>query len=195
MRVPRFPLLHVLTIVLLSMTPLLSSASLFLVLIGFLTSWTYLRFYKPAFLDVESSQPTSLRGDASEAFAFAEFFPDALKPFVTSFSAQIFSIMVALRICSPFSAADASASRGDTFMQRGTPGSARAEAERRRALALKALDQRLHAATASTKTSASAPIQAGPSVQIQPHTSCETPSTRLGDTSYVPDREDGKEVN
>lgn len=187
MRVPRFPLLHILEVSLLSLTPLLSSASFFLVLLGFMTSWTYLRFYKPAFPDLESSQPTSLRGDASETFAFAEFFPSPLKPLVASFSAQIFSIMIALKICSPFSAVDAPASRGDTFMQRGTPGSARAEAERRRALALKALDQRLHAATASSKTQPAQPAQGGPSVQIQPHANVETPSTMLGETSYVPD--------
>jgi hypothetical protein len=77
-------------------------------------------------------------------------------------------------------------------MQRGTPGSARAEAERRRALALKALDQRLHAATASSKTQPSQPTQVGPSVQVQPHANIETPSAMLGETSYVPDREDEK---
>ncbi len=98
-----------------------------------------------------------------------------------------------MRICTPFSAADVSASRGDTFMQRGTPGSARAEAERRRALALKALDQRLHAATAGSSKSQSAPppTQAGPSVQMQPQAHVGTPSM-LGETTYVPDREEEK---
>ncbi len=193
LRIPRFPLLHIIGVILLSLTPILSSASLFLVLTGFLASWTYLRFYKPAFPDLESSQPSSLRGDASEGFAFAEFFPDPLKPFIASFSAQVYKICVALRICTPFSAADVSASRGDTFMQRGTPGSARAEAERRRALALKALDQRLHAATAGSSKSQSAPppTQAGPSVQMQPQAHVGTPSM-LGETTYVPDREEEK---
>jgi hypothetical protein len=76
-------------------------------------------------------------------------------------------------------------------MQRsaGAPGGARAEAERRRALALKALDQRLHAATAGAKQHAPPPAPAGPSVQIQPQPS---QPTMLGETNYVPDREEEK---
>jgi hypothetical protein len=70
----------------------------------------------------------------------------------------------------------------------GAPGGARAEAERRRALALKALDQRLHAASASSKPQAPPPA-AGPSVQIQPQPS--QPSM-LGETNYVPEREEDK---
>lgn len=81
-------------------------------------------------------------------------------------------------------------------MQRGTPGTARAEAERRRALALKALDQRLHAASA--KVAPPAPI--GPSVQVQPQPSTQTamtsqPTSMLGETNYVPEREDDKGNN
>ena len=192
LRVPRFPLLHILGVALLSLTPILSAASFLLVTTGFITSWTYLRFYKPAFPDLETSQPASLRGDASETFAFAEFFPDPLKPFITAISDQVYNILVSLRICTPFSAADVSASRGETFMQRGTPGSARAEAERRRALALKALDQRLHAATAGgSKAPPPPPPAAGPSVQIQPQPNVQSPAI-LGETSYVPEREDEK---
>jgi hypothetical protein len=191
LRVPRFPLLHVLGVSLLSLTPLLSFASFLLVSTGFLTSWTYLRFYKQAFADLETSQPSSLRGDASETFAFAEFFPDPVKPFVAAFSNRVYDILVSLRICTPFSQADMSASRGETFMQRNAsaPGSARAEAERRRALALKALDQRLHSATAGSKPQPPPPAPAGPSVQIQPQPS---QPTMLGETNYVPEREEEK---
>ncbi|KUJ18271.1 DUF1751-domain-containing protein [Mollisia scopiformis] len=188
LRVPRFPLLHILGVSLLSLTPLLSVASFLLATSGFLTSWIYLRFYKPAFPDLDTAQ-SSLRGDASETFAFAEFFPDPVKPFVSSFSDQVYNVLVSLRICSPFSAADVSASRGDTFMQRGTPGSARAEAERRRALALKALDQRLHAATAGSSKSQPPPPATGPSVQVQPQPNVQTPQAMLGETTYVPERE------
>src|ERR1700710_1711630 len=110
LRVPRFPLIHVLMVFLLSLTPLLSAASLLLVTTGFMTSWTYLRFYKAAFPDLETSQPSSLRGDASESFAFAEFFPEPAKPFVSAFSNQVYTVLVSLRICTPFSAADVSVS-------------------------------------------------------------------------------------
>ncbi|KAI9055837.1 hypothetical protein LZ554_000776 [Drepanopeziza brunnea f. sp. 'monogermtubi'] len=184
MRVPRFPLLHTLTVFLLSLTPLFTAASFLLVTSAFLTSWTYLRFYKAALPDLDTNQ-ASLRGDASESFAFAEFFPDAVKPIVAGLSDQIYNVLVSLRICTPFSAADVSASRGDTFVQRGTPGSARQEAERRRALALKELDQRLNAAS---KPKPQAPPPAGPSAPIQPQP-VQTPAAMLGETSYVPERE------
>lgn len=193
LRVPRFPLLHILTVFLLALTPLLSAASFFLVLNGFLTSWTYLRFYKSAFPDLEATQNSTLRGDASETFAFAEFFPDPVKPAVAGFSNQVYNILVAFKICTPFSAADLSASRGESVMQRGTPGSARAEAERRRAIALKALDQRLHAATTVSKPKPPPPAVAGPSVQVQPQPNVQGPGTMLGETSYVPEREGGEE--
>jgi len=194
LRVPRFPIIHVLLVIILSLTPLLSAASLILVTSGFLTSWTYLRFYKTALPDLETSQPSSLRGDASESFAFPEFFPDPVKPFVSSFSNQVYNILVAVRICTPFSATDVAVSRGETLVQRGAPGSARAEAERRRALALKELDSRLHAARAgpSSKPQPSSPAPAA-SVQVQPQPKTQT--EMLGETSYVPEREDEKPVH
>jgi hypothetical protein len=191
LRVPRFPLLHVIGVFVLSLTPFLSFASFLLVTTGFLASWVYLRFYKQAFPDLESSQPSSLRGDASETFAFAEFFPDPVKPVIAAVSNQMYDILVSVRICTPFSQADVSASRGETFVQRsaGAPGGARAEAERRRALALKALDQRLHAATGGSNPQPPPPAPAGPSVQIQPQPS---QPAMLGETNYVPEREDEK---
>ncbi|KAA8565301.1 hypothetical protein EYC84_011023 [Monilinia fructicola] len=191
LRVPRFPLLHLLTILTLTLLQLLSITSFFLVAWSFLITWTYLRFYKPAFPDLDSSQSPTLRGDASETFAFAEFFPAPLKPIISSFSTSIFNMLVALKICTPFSASDISASRGDSSFthQRSTPGGARAEAERRRALALKALDQRLHAATAKP---VSPPVPTGPAVATQPQPGTQTAMTSqpggiLGETNYVPE--------
>lgn len=190
LRVPRFPLLYIIAVFLLSLSPLLSVASLFQCTVGFVASWVYLRFYKHTFPDLDSAQSTSLRGDAAETFAFAEFFPAPVKPFVAAFSNQVFDILVSLKVCTPFSPADQPLTRGESaFTQRGAPGSARAEAERRRALALKALDQRLHAATAGSKPQAPPPATTGPSIQIQPQPNNDT---MLGETSYVPDREDDK---
>lgn len=206
LRVPRFPLLYVGLVSLLSLTPMLTAASFFLSVFGFLTSWTYLRFYKPVFPDLldpsTAAQSTSLRGDASETFALAEFFPGPVRPFIAALSDQVFNILVAIRVCTPFSPTDVSAASrgGDGYHHHGhhhgghrggvgAPGSARAEAERRRALALKALDQRLHAATAnaasraptasigvaaasagstSAAVPASVPSATGPTVQTQP---------------------------
>ncbi|KAG5923247.1 hypothetical protein E4U42_005013 [Claviceps africana] len=196
LKVPRLPLLFIGIVTVLSMTPLLSRAATWQALFGFLSSWTYLRFYKTVFPDLDTSQPTSLRGDASETFAFAEFFPGPLKPFVAALSDQIFNVLVAVRLCTPFSHADMSAARGERVLQRGTPGSARAEAERRRALALKALDQRLNAASVSAPSRA--PAQpTGPTVQTQPHPSTHTAmasesNDMLGGTKFEPDNDDGK---
>lgn len=139
--------------------------------LGFLAGWSYLRFYKRSFPDLEQNQAPSLKGDASETFAIAYFFPEPLHRPVAIISDVVYSALVAVKICTPFSAADISAgnsraeARGDVTLNtlfgggggggggsRGAgsgapvPGSARAEAERRRALALKALDMRLHAA-------------------------------------------------
>ncbi|KAK7977487.1 hypothetical protein PG996_003541 [Apiospora saccharicola] len=200
MRVPKFPLIYIGVVTVLSLTPLLTSASLFLALFAFLTSWTYLRFYKTVFPDLDSSQPTSMRGDASETFAFAEFFPGPLKPFVAAFSDQIFNALVAMRVCTPFSHGDASTGQGASYLPRGAPGGVRAEAERRRALALKALDQRLHAAT-STRSSSQPPNQtSGPTISAQSQSSTQTamtsqPTAMLGETNYVPDHDHEKEVS
>ncbi|AEO71514.1 uncharacterized protein THITE_2123979 [Thermothielavioides terrestris NRRL 8126] len=209
LRVPRFPLLYIGLVTLLCLTPMLTIVSFLLAVYGFLVSWTYLRFYKVAFPDLDTSQPSSLRGDASETFAIAEFFPGPVRPFVSAISTQVFNVLVAMRLCVPFSPADISAARGDHhhgFSHRGAPGSARAEAERRRALALRALDQRLHAATANAAARAqSAPVPpavappvptaTGPTVQNQPQVTPPNAMTAqaaggsglLGETNYNPD--------
>lgn len=102
------------------------------------------------------SSPTNNANTAS-----AYFFPDPLHTPIALLSSIIYNILLALHICTPFSAADVSASNSQAQARDsanlstllgphpgsgGRVGSARAEAERRRALALKALDQQLHAA-------------------------------------------------
>ncbi|KAG7114444.1 Rhomboid-like protein 19 like [Verticillium longisporum] len=128
-------------------------------------------------------------------------------PFVAAAANQIFEVLVAMRVCTPFSHDSVSAARGGgsgSFIQRSGPGGARAEAERRRALALKTLDQRLHAATAgrgahqpssSNAAAAAPPAQpTGPTVQSQPQPNTQTamtsqPAAMLGETNYTPDQE------
>ncbi|KOS22892.1 putative membrane protein [Escovopsis weberi] len=198
MRVPRFPIMYMSIVALLSLTPILSRAALWLAVFGFQTSWTYLRFYKSAFPDLDSSQPASLRGDASETFAWAEFFPGPAKPFFAAVGDSVFSSLIALRLCTPLSHGDtARGGGGDGFPQRGAPGSARAEAERRRAIALKALDQRLQAATAGQANRPAVPPTqpTGPIVQAQPQPNTQTamrsePGQMLGETSLDADHED-----
>ncbi|KAI1930485.1 hypothetical protein LOZ66_002592 [Ophidiomyces ophidiicola] len=173
--------------------------------LGFLIGWTYLRFYKyQPDLSGTSTNSLGIKGDASETFAFACFFPDVIQLPISFAADRIYSLFVALRICVPFSAEDI-ASGNEQAIARGEAGlpslfnstgrqeirsmAKREEAERRRALALKALDQRLQAASASR-------IQQTPAVLPSPQLSQSQSSipvvrpgqNMLGETSYNPDR-------
>lgn len=153
--------------------------------LGFLTSWIYLRFYKKQ-PDLTGAN-TSVKGDASETFAFATFFPNIMQPPIAAVSDRIFDLMCALKLCIPFSdeavelSNQQAATRGDTGLptfvrQSRTMGmSKREEAERRRALALRALDQRLNAA----------PSQPKPPTTVTPAISSD--QADLGQTDYKPD--------
>jgi hypothetical protein len=175
--------------------------------LGILTSWTYLRFYKrQPDLSGTSTSELGIKGDASETFAFAYFFPDTLQPPISFVADRIYDVLVSLRICTPFSAEDV-ASGNEQAMARGEAGlpnllqnggrvgggargmGKREEAERRRAIALKALDQRLQAATAgrsqprSTSTPPSQqPSQSQPVAPVIPQG-----QSMLGETNYTPD--------
>ena len=152
---------------------------------GFLTSWIYLRFYKrQSDLSGASTSGANIKGDASETFAFAYFWPDAVQPPIAAVADGIYNSLVALHVLSPFSAEDVETSnvqataRGEGGLpsllnQGGRRGGKREEAERRRALALKALDQRLHAATAN-RPQPSAPAPTASTEAVPP--SSESPS-------------------
>lgn len=169
--------------------------------LGLLTSWTYLRFYKrQPDLTGTSTSGLGIRGDASETFAFACLFPDVVQPPIAFVAGQIYNLLVAVRILTPFSDDDIASgnqqvlARGEaglpTLLSNQRGGSSRArreEAERRRALALKALDQRLQAGRAQTH----GPTLIEPS-SSQPRPTTPTPTvppgqSMLGETSYTPD--------
>ncbi|KAF9360869.1 hypothetical protein BGX26_007286 [Mortierella sp. AD094] len=124
-----------------------SQVQLMMAIYGMFISWVYSRFFK---------SQDGIRGDRSETFSFASFFPEAAQPLVKPLSNIVFGVLVRLRICSPLGF-------GASFQQdlenpqissmslpMSQPASLRAEAERRRALALKALDMRLHAAAGNS---------------------------------------------
>ncbi|KAH0544646.1 hypothetical protein GP486_008501 [Trichoglossum hirsutum] len=195
-RVKHFPALFLLTT---TMSGIIfgTDVAAFLAWYGFLSSWTFLRFYKTSYPDLSTSQQT-LKGDASETFAFAYFFPEVLHGPISTISDSIYNILVALRICTPFSAFDISAgnsraeARGEAGLPSllmnnrtaggGLPGSARAEAERRRALALKALDQRLHAATSKAQSAGQATVS-----------TMGGGSSVLGETNFNPEGHEERE--
>lgn len=142
---------------------------------GFLTSWTYLRFFKtqPDLSGTSTGRPGT-KGDASETFAFAYFWPDLIQPPIATVADGVYNVLVAVRVLTPFSAEEVETSnvqasaRGESGLptllnQPSKKGGKREEAERRRAIALKALDQRLSAATASRSAPPSAP--SAPAVQ------------------------------
>lgn len=144
---------------------------------GFLMTWTYLRFYKRQ-PEISSSTTGNswMRGDASETFAFPSFFPDKIQPSIALVSNQIYNVLVALRLCTPFSIEEIesgnqqAATRGQAGLpgllnggagRRGHETGKREEAERRRALALQALDQRLRQANVNTNTQSSSDSRIG----------------------------------
>ncbi|KAF2197926.1 DUF1751-domain-containing protein [Delitschia confertaspora ATCC 74209] len=169
-----------------------TETAMFLAWFGFLTAWVYLRFYRtsPSLSSAATGDGTVIKGDASDTFAFAHFFPEPIHTPVAAVSEQIYNALIALRVCTPFSVEDIDAGneQASARAEGGLPsimnphgrasrgGASRAEAERRRALALKALDQRLHAASARQPT---------PAAPVAP-----TASSMLGETTYEPERHD-----
>jgi len=144
----------------------------FLAWIGFVVSWTYLRFYRrsPALTAATGGETATVQGDASDTFAFTSFFPEAAHPVLHPAASAVYAALVALRVCTPFSAAaidasnESAAARADAGLPSimgGRGSGRREEAERRRALALAALDQRLSAAAAR-------PAAAAPSAAVVP---------------------------
>ena len=118
-----------------------------------------------------------MKGDPSETFAFVSFFPDVFHPVLAPICDSVYDTLVQLKLCTTFSdsanetATESAASRSEgglpSIMTQGSSGGSggkRAEAERRRALALKALDQRLNAAAVSRNANAPASesAEAGP---------------------------------
>ncbi|KAF1941979.1 cytochrome c oxidase subunit I [Clathrospora elynae] len=175
-----------------------TETAMFLAYFGFMTSWVYLRFYRlsPSLSSTATGDGSVIRGDASDTFAFAHFFPEPIQTPMGALTDGIYNTLVALKVCTPFSHQDIDAGneQASARAEGGLPsiinpnsrdgrgGATRAEAERRRALAMKALDQRLHAAAAR-----------GPSTTAPAAPSVSGPSNMLGETSYEPERLDAPE--
>jgi hypothetical protein len=107
-----------------------------LIQFGWLVSWAYLRFYKSTGSEIGG---TVVYGDRSETFAFVHWTPPIVHYPVSILSNVVHDVALKLHLIpSP---------PNNTDVEMGgyapLPGGARAEAERRRAMALKALDQRL----------------------------------------------------
>jgi hypothetical protein len=168
-----------------------TETAMFLAYFGFMTAWVYLRFYRvsPSMSSTATGDGSVIKGDASDTFAFAHFFPEPLQTPIGHFADGVYNVLISLGVCTPFSTEDIDAGNDQASARAegglpsimnpnsrgGRGGATRAEAERRRALALKALDQRLHAAAARTAA---------------PAASASEPSNALGETNYEPERPD-----
>lgn len=165
-----------------------TDTALILAWLGFFTSWIYLRFFKTQTdLSGAGSEGSRIRGDASETFAFAYFWPDAVQPPIAAVADSVYKMLLAVHLCSPFSADDIESSneqaiaRGEGslsgLINSGKRSGKRDDAERRRALALKALDERLNAATALRQQALN-----GPATGPQPPT-MSSPAAQALDTN------------
>ncbi|KAI5287132.1 hypothetical protein KEM54_006215 [Ascosphaera aggregata] len=161
MRVKHFPAVFIVLNALGSMLIFKNAATFNQSWLGLVVSWIFLRFFKrqPDLSGTSTSPRATIKGDASDIFAFACFFPDVAQPFISSVTDKIYDAFVRMKIIKPWSE-ELIASSNEQAVARGQAGlpsllnsaagrsRKREEAERRRALALKALDQRLQAASA-----------------------------------------------
>ncbi|CAG7847326.1 SubName: Full=Related to human PL6 protein {ECO:0000313/EMBL:CCA67679.1} [Serendipita indica DSM 11827] len=116
-----------------------------LIQFGWLSSWAYLRFYKRT---TDALSGIDTYGDRSETFAFIHWFPPFVHKPLSIASTFTHNLAVKFKIIRPFApSADDLETGVYSSLSNAQPGGARAEAERRRALALKALDSRLANAT------------------------------------------------
>jgi len=107
---------------------------------GMLVSWIYLRFYQ---------LHTTIRGDLSDGFTFASFFPEIAQPAVAILANTIHAALVRVGLCRKMvrrydvGAGSAGGSGGSSSLTLQMNPAERADQQRRRDLALKALSVRL----------------------------------------------------
>ncbi|KAF7303175.1 Eukaryotic integral membrane protein [Mycena kentingensis (nom. inval.)] len=101
-------------------------------------SWIYLRFYKRHTSDLPGGMDTY--GDRSETFSLVSWFPPPVHYPLTILGNTVHSVATRFHLIPHAPRADL---ESGSYMLNQAPGTARAEAERRRAMALKALDQRV----------------------------------------------------
>ncbi|KAI0706116.1 eukaryotic integral membrane protein [Cytidiella melzeri] len=101
---------------------------------GWLVSWVWLRFYKK---NTETLGGGPVYGDRSETFSLVSWFPPLVHKPITFLGNTVYGLATKFHLI-PLSGSDVEAAN---YSQ--VPGGARAEAERRRAMALKALDQQV----------------------------------------------------
>ncbi|RUS79844.1 hypothetical protein EGW08_012370 [Elysia chlorotica] len=133
LRNTHIPLTLLVFIIIMRLSGLLPGPYPYMYAMGMIVSWIYLRFYQ--------KHTNGNRGDMAENFSFASFFPSQLQPLVAVISNSIFSVFVRMKLCNkPQRKYDVSS---PTTITVTLPGTEPHDAERRKQLALKALNERL----------------------------------------------------
>lgn len=126
------PQLALLGVAVLTLAGLIPSPMLVGYGLGMVSGWVYLRFYQ---------RHSRGRGDMSDHFSFASFFPGPLQPAAALLGNLTHASLVKLRLCPrAVKRYDVGAPSSITI---SLPGTDPQDAERRRQLALKALNERL----------------------------------------------------
>uniref|UniRef100_A0A0B7AXN2 Peptidase S54 rhomboid domain-containing protein n=1 Tax=Arion vulgaris TaxID=1028688 RepID=A0A0B7AXN2_9EUPU len=134
LRNTHIPLTLLILIIVLRIMGLLPGPYPYMFTSGLVVSWVYLRFYqKHAHVN---------RGDMSENFTLASFLPIYLQPLVAVVANTIFSGLVKLKLCKKTQRKYEGTS--STTITVTLPGTELRDAERRKQLALKALNERLN---------------------------------------------------
>jgi len=126
------------------------------VVFGLLIGWIYLRFYQ--------RQPGGSKGDRSKDFAFASmFYPEAvLQPIVGKFANVVWAVVVKLRLCKDVVGKEGGFGEEEEE-EIGGGANDSFDTQRRRALAMKAVDSRMEAKlkTKQQKETPSFVVEAG----------------------------------
>ena len=86
------PLASLTVAFLLYLLNLTSGVSVITFFYGSITSWIYLRF-------IQYHPTNGTRGDLSESFAFATFFPNVLRPLVSLIADSLYTFLVKIKVC------------------------------------------------------------------------------------------------
>ncbi|KAI0830491.1 DUF1751-domain-containing protein [Trametes gibbosa] len=141
---------------------------------GWLVSYIWLRFYKKNSGETLSGGPAY--GDRSETFAFVSWFPPFIHTPITLLANTAYSLASKFHLI-PTGNVDVEAGGYSQL-----PGGARAEAERRRAMALKALDQRVASGASSPAPPPRAANGSVTSTRPGPSSLSETPTPAVPST-------------
>ncbi|VEU21369.1 DEKNAAC102409 [Brettanomyces naardenensis] len=160
-RLKRLPFI-ILTLALVLSVAIARSADPFLnpLFVNFYVSWCYLRYYQinqvaeilPTATPGSGSQATqTVRGDASDTFAFIQFFPDSWHQYLKPVSRFFYHSSVFLGLFHPFNDDDIESSNLRTIqrLNKNTTVTSQDETDRRKRVALKVLEQRVGKNTAN----------------------------------------------